>query len=130
MKYQLVLFHRIINWIEGCVTMGGSKKKSLGSQEKTSKETPDADEKTKKGEKKGPIKQKQKSVIVIEEPQGLKTLKNLKPITCQALARVMGVKISIANSFLRSLESKQIVRSIGGYSGHKIYELVSMETVQ
>lgn len=80
--------------------------------------------------KKGPFKQKQKSLIVIEEPQGLKTIKNMKPITCQALARLMGVKISVANSFLRSLESKGIVRSIGGYSGHRIYELGSMEAVQ
>ena len=111
------------------VTMGGAKKKSIGSQEKTSTETPSADEKTKKGEKKGPFKQKQKS-IVIEEPQGLKTIKNMKPITCQALARLMGVKISVANSFLRSLETKGIVRSIGGYSGHRIYELGSMEAVQ
>jgi small subunit ribosomal protein S25e len=109
--------------------MGGAKKKSIGSQEKTSTETPAAD-KTKKGEKKGPFKQKQKSLIVIEEPQGLKTIKNMKPITCQALARLMGVKISVANSFLRSLESKGIVRSIGGYSGHRIYELGSMEAVQ
>ena len=54
----------------------------------------------------------------------------MKPITCQALARLMGVKISVANSFLRSLESKGIVRSIGGYSGHRIYELGPMEAVQ
>lgn len=110
--------------------MGGAKKKSIRSQEKTSTETPTADEKTKKGEKKGPFKQKQKSLIVIEEPQGLKTIKNMKPITCQSLARLMGVKISVANSFLRSLETKGIVRSIGGYSGHRIYELESAETVQ
>ncbi|HEY7228195.1 MAG TPA: MarR family transcriptional regulator [Nitrososphaeraceae archaeon] len=130
MKNQLYLFHRIINWIDSGVTMGGAKKKSLGSSEKTSKETPSAEEKTKKGEKKGPIKQKQKSLIVIEEPQGLKTLKNMKPITSQALARLMAVKISVANSFLRSLESKGIVKSIGGYSGHRIYELGPAETVQ
>jgi small subunit ribosomal protein S25e len=110
--------------------MGGAKKRSIGSQEKTSKEGPDADDKIRKGEKKGPVKQKQKSSVVIEEPQGLKTLKNMKPITCQTLARLMGVKISIANSFLRSLESKGIVRSIGGYSGHRIYELGPTEAVQ
>jgi small subunit ribosomal protein S25e len=110
--------------------MGGAKKKSIGSQEKTSKDSPVADDKVKKGEKKGVFKQKQKSLIVIEEPQGLKTLKNMKPITSQALARSMGVKISVANSFLRSLESKGVVKSIGGYSGHRIYELGSMEAIQ
>jgi len=110
--------------------MGGAKKKSLGSQEKTSKDSPVADDKAKKGEKKGVFKQKQKSLIVIEESQGLKTLKNMKPITSQALARSMGVKISVANLFLRSVESKGVVRSIGGYSGHRIYELVSMDAIQ
>lgn len=110
--------------------MGGAKKKSLGSQEKTSKDSPVADDKAKQGEKKGVFKQKQKSLIVIEESQGLKTLKNMKPITSQALARSMGVKISVANLFLRSVESKGVVRSIGGYSGHRIYELVSMEAIQ
>jgi small subunit ribosomal protein S25e len=103
--------------------MGGAKKKAIGSQEKNTKETPAADEKAKKGEKKGPFKQKQKTVIAIEESQGLKTIKNMKPITSHSLARSMGVKISIANSFLRSLESKGMLKSIGGYSGHKIYEL-------
>ena len=109
--------------------MGGAKKKSIGSQEKT-KETSTADEKTKKGEKKGPIKQKQKSSIVIEEPQGLKTIKSMKPITSQGLARSMGVKISVANSFLRSLESKGVLRPVGGYSGHRIYELGSIEATE
>jgi len=121
-KISPYIFHRIIKWVNIDVPMGGAKKRSIGSQEKTSKDTPAADEKT-KGEKKGPIKQKQKSLIVIEEPQGLKTIQSMKPITSQGLARSMGVKISIANSFLRSLESKGILRPIGGYSGHRIYEL-------
>jgi small subunit ribosomal protein S25e len=108
--------------------MGGAKKKSVGNQEKTSKDSSGADEKGKKGEKKGPIK-KQKSSIVIEEPQGLKTIKSMKPITSHALARSMGVKISVANSFLRTLESKGIVRPIGGYSGHRIYELGPTEAI-
>ena len=43
--------------------MGGAKKKSIGNQEKTTKDTPAADDKTKKGEKKGPFKQKQKTLI-------------------------------------------------------------------
>lgn len=128
-KISPYIFHRIIKWVNIDVTMGGAKKRSIGSQEKTSKDTPAADEKT-KGEKKGPIKQKQKSLIVIEEPQGLKTIQSMKPITSQGLARSMGVKISVANSFLRSLESKGILRPIGGYSGHRIYELGPTEATQ
>ena len=109
--------------------MGGAKKKSIGNQEKTTKDTPAADDKTKKGEKKGPFKQKQ-TLIAIEEAQGLKTIKNMKPITSQSLARSMGVKISIANSFLRSLESKGVLKTIGGYSGHRIYELGPTDVTQ
>ena len=45
--------------------MGGAKKKSIGNQEKTSKDSPAAEEKGKKGDKKGPIK-KQRSSIVID----------------------------------------------------------------
>jgi small subunit ribosomal protein S25e len=108
--------------------MGGAKKKSIGNQEKTTKDTPAADDKTKKGEKKGPFKQK--TLIAIEEAQGLKTIKNMKPITSQSLARSMGVKISIANSFLRSLESKGVLKTIGGYSGHRIYELGPTDVTQ
>ncbi|HZA70918.1 MAG TPA: MarR family transcriptional regulator [Nitrososphaeraceae archaeon] len=121
---------RIIKWNNCGVTMGGAKKKSIGSQEKTTKDTPAADDKTKKGEKKGPIKQKQKTLIAIEESQGLKTIKSMKPITSQSLARSMGVKISIANSFLRSLESKGVLKPIGGYSGHRIYELGPTDVTQ
>jgi small subunit ribosomal protein S25e len=110
--------------------MGGAKKKSIGHQEKTTKDTPAADDKTKKGEKKGVFKQKQKTLIAIEEAQGLKTIKNMKPITSQSLARSMGVKISIANSFLRSLESKGVLKTIGGYSGHRIYELGPTDVTQ
>ena len=54
----------------------------------------------------------------------------MKPITSQSLARSMGVKISIANSFLRSLESKGVVKTIGGYSGHRIYELGPTDVTQ
>ena len=128
-KISPYIFHRIIKWVNIDVTMGGAKKRSIGSQEKTSKDTPAADEKM-KGEKKGPIKQKQKSLIVIEEPQGLKTIQSMKPITSQGLARSMGVKISVANSCLRSIESKGIIRPIGGYSGHRIYELGPTEATQ
>jgi small subunit ribosomal protein S25e len=48
----------------------------------------------------------------------------MKAITPQELARNAGVKISVANAFIKSLESKGIVKCVGGYSGHKVYQLV------
>jgi small subunit ribosomal protein S25e len=48
----------------------------------------------------------------------------MKAITIQSYARSAGVKISVANAFIKSAESKGIVRNAGGYSGHRVYELV------
>jgi small subunit ribosomal protein S25e len=46
----------------------------------------------------------------------------MKAVTAQALARTLAVKISVANSFLRSMEAKGLVKLAGGYSGHRVYQ--------
>jgi small subunit ribosomal protein S25e len=48
----------------------------------------------------------------------------MKAVTVQALARNLGVKISVANSFIRTMEAKGSVKVAGGYSGHRIYQTV------
>jgi small subunit ribosomal protein S25e len=48
----------------------------------------------------------------------------MKSITCQALARNVGVKISVANSFIKSLEERGVVKAVGGYSGHRVYQVI------
>jgi small subunit ribosomal protein S25e len=48
----------------------------------------------------------------------------MKAITIQGVARNVGVKISIANAFIKSLEAKGIVKAEGGYSGHKVYQMI------
>ena len=70
-------------------------------------------------------RQKQKLAVFVEEAQGRKTLQNMKAITTQGFARASGVKISVANSYIKSLESKGVITSIGGYSGHKVYRLIT-----
>jgi small subunit ribosomal protein S25e len=107
--------------------MGGAKKKPVGSSQKGASSGPAGEEKktdTKKGSAK-PV-QKHKLTVLIDEGQAMKSIRSLKPITSQALARANGVKISVANAFLRSLETKGVVKPIGGYSGHRLYELVSV----
>lgn len=102
--------------------MGGNKKKS--SQSNTSKPQEN------KGGKKEDVKktpasktqQKQKLSVLIEEAQGLKTLGSMKAITVHSFARTLGVKISVANNFLKNLENKNTIKVIGGYSGHRIYQ--------
>ncbi|HYX54916.1 MAG TPA: hypothetical protein VE548_13055 [Nitrososphaeraceae archaeon] len=108
--------------------MGGNKQKSTGSSDKVNNNAQGGDTKASKKEdsKKTGAKQqqRQKLSVLVEEPQGVKLLQTMKAITIQGFARSAGVKISVANSFIRSAESKGIVRNVGGYSGHRVYELV------
>ena len=104
--------------------MGGMKKKSMSSSGKASQNTSNDDKVKKMETKKSTSKtsQKQKLSVIVEESVGMKAIKGMKAITTQSLSRAIGVKISVANAFLRSLETKGMVRNIGGYSGHRIYE--------
>ncbi|HEU4823506.1 MAG TPA: hypothetical protein VFS97_08795, partial [Nitrososphaeraceae archaeon] len=68
--------------------------------------------------------QKQKLAVFVEESQGRKTLQSMKAITAQGFAKTAGVKISAANSFIKSLELKGVLISVGGYSGHRVYKLI------
>jgi small subunit ribosomal protein S25e len=106
--------------------MGTNKKKSDASSEKAVSNA--AGEKKKEGrenaskiEDKG--RQKQRLAVFVEEPQGKKTLQGMRAITAQGFARVAGIKVSVANNFIRSLESKGVLSSIGGYSGHRVYKM-------
>ncbi|RMF29213.1 MAG: MarR family transcriptional regulator [Candidatus Nitrosothermus koennekii] len=77
-----------------------------------------------KGGSESKKQEKAKLSVFLEEDIGMKTIANMKAITPQELARNAGVKISVANAFIKSLESKGIVKCVGGYSGHKVYQLV------
>ncbi|HEY0579920.1 MAG TPA: hypothetical protein VGC75_04365 [Candidatus Nitrosocosmicus sp.] len=106
--------------------MGGNKKKPTQSNASKSQD----DKNTKKEEIKksssSKAPQKQKLSVLIEENQGMKAIGSMKAITIHALARTLGVKISVANNFIKSLENKNIIKSVGGYSGHKIYHKIKL----
>jgi len=102
--------------------MGGTKNKSSGASPKSQDDgSQQAGVKKDKGGKGLP--QKAKITVVLNEEHAMKALAGLKAITPQELARKTGVKISIANAFIRSLESKGTIRYVVGYSGHKVYAL-------
>jgi small subunit ribosomal protein S25e len=119
--------------------MGGTKKKPLGSSDMrngtagTSGQSDSSDDsasnsgkKSKKDDaKKTGIQQqhRQKLSVIVEETSGRRALENMKAITIQGLARAVGVKISVANAFIKSLESKNVLRCVGGYSGHRVYQM-------
>jgi small subunit ribosomal protein S25e len=121
--------------------MGGVKKKSIGSSEKTASSAGPAaaDAKAqKKGDSKkgggggtgsasgggGKTQSKQKLSVLVEESHGKRALQNMKALTIQGFARAVGVKISVANAYIKSLEAKGIVKSTGGYSGHRVYQVI------
>ena len=100
---------------------GGSKDKSSDTKTKASgiKDTKKKKDKGEGGPKKAEI------VVIVNEQQALKIIQNSKVITVQDLARQTGVKISAANAFLKESTSKGIVKRVGGYAGHHLYQAVS-----
>lgn len=120
--------------------MGGVKKKPIGSSEKSASSAGPAaaDAKAqKKGDSKkggggtgsasgggGKTQSKQKLSVLVEESHGKRALQNMKALTIQGFARAVGVKISVANAYIKSLEAKGIVKSTGGYSGHRVYQVI------
>lgn len=104
--------------------MGGNKNKPAAKQDKGTITGPGGEIKpAAKDEKKKPA-QKQRLAVVLEEAQGIKAIQSMKAVTIQSVARAAGVKISVANSLIRALEAKGVVKKVGGYSGHRVYEKV------
>lgn len=109
--------------------MGGTKKKTLASMEKSQDDnasaSPGGDDKgKKKAEKsKGPGERKKVDVVL---PRGsdqevLKVLSPLKAITIYGAARSLSVNAAVAKMVLTSLESKGLVKRAGGFSGHYVW---------
>ncbi len=109
--------------------MGGSKNKSPAQKQKTQ-----IDESLKKSGDKKKDKMKGKSeegsfkaeiTVIVNEEHAMKFIKGAKVITVQELARQTGVKISAANAFLKKLLKEGVVKRVGGFSGHHIYQPMS-----
>ena len=99
-----------------------AKNKPTSSKDKSS-DSKKSKNKKEKGE--GGSLPKAEITVILKEEQAMKILKNSKVITVQELARQTGVKISAANAFLRQANQKSMVKIVGGYSGHRIYQPVS-----
>ena len=101
--------------------MGGAKKPTTAKKDKPGK---DKEKKSKKGKGEGGPR-KAEIVVQVNEQQAMKIIQNSKVVTVQDLARQTGVKISAANAFLKESANKGIVKRVGGYSGHHLYQVVS-----
>ncbi len=102
--------------------MGGSKNKSPAQKEKLQQHK---GAEQKKGKKSKGEDSKTEISVLINESQALKYIKSANAITAHDLAKNTSIKISTANSFLQKLLDKGIVKRIGGFSGHHVYQTVS-----
>ncbi len=105
--------------------MGGTKKVSPAKQDKAqnSKDGKDSKKSRKDRGESGP--RKAEITVMVNETEAIKIIKNSKVVTVHDLARQTGVKVSAANAFLIESTKKGLVKRIGGYSGHYIYQTVS-----
>ena len=103
--------------------MGGAKKPTAASRDKASGSR---DTKKKKDRGEGGPK-KAEITVIVNSKQAMKIIQNSKVITAQDLARQTGVKISASNAFLKESVSKCIVKQVGGYSGHYLYQMVPQQ---
>jgi small subunit ribosomal protein S25e len=114
--------------------MGGTKKKTLASMEKTQDDNANS---AAGGDDKGKTKKTEKTKVVGErkrvdvlppkmnDQELMKSLSSLKAITLYAAARSLSVNAAVAKTVLSSLESKGLVKRVGGFSGHYIWTTAS-----
>ncbi len=112
--------------------MGGVKKKSLASMEKT-QESQDAGQeqaapskgKKAKEQKAAPQQKRQLAFLPprMSEAEMVKALTPLKAITVYTASRALGVNASVATGVLRELEQKSMIHRAGGFSGHGVWAI-------
>jgi small subunit ribosomal protein S25e len=104
--------------------MGGVKRRSITSEEKAQARLAEEQAAKQKSEKKGGKLQKREeySERIKDEKAALSQIKSLKALTLYTVAKALGVTASAANQFLKTLESKDVVVKVGGFSGHYIYK--------
>ena len=101
--------------------MAGAKKSTT-----TNKPSGTKDSKKNKKDKGEGGSRKAEITVMVNEQQAMKIIQNSKVVTVQDLARQTGVKISAANAFLKESAAKGIVKKVGGYAGHHLYQVVSV----
>ncbi len=109
--------------------MGGVKKKSLASMEKSqdSQETAQGEVETKgkktKEQKSAPQQKRQLAFLPprLSDAELLKSLTPLRAITVYTASKALGVNASVASGVLKELEAKSMLKRTGGFSGHGVW---------
>ena len=111
--------------------MGGVKKKSLASMEKSQDSTETAQQeaapkgKKAKEQKAAPQQKRQLAFLPpkMSDVEMMKSLASLKAITVYSASRALGVNASVASMVLKDLESKSMLARAGGFSGHGVWSV-------
>jgi len=112
-------------------TMGGVKKKSLASMEKSQESTEAGGEqatpskgKKAKEQKAGPTQKRQLAFLPpkMSDAEMIKSLAPLKAITVYSASRALGVNASVASTLLKDLEARSVITRAGGFSGHGVWK--------
>jgi small subunit ribosomal protein S25e len=114
--------------------VGGVKKKSLASMEKTQESTGSGQEqaapskgKKAKEQKAAPQQKRQLAFLPpkMSDAELMKSLAPLKAITVYSASRALGVNASVASTLLKDLEAKAMLARAGGFSGHGVWSVKS-----
>ena len=112
--------------------MGGVKKKSLASMEKSQDSTEsgqeqEASSKGKKSKEQKAVPQQKRQLAFLppsmSDAEMMKTLAPLKAITVYTASRALGVNASVASALLKELEAKSMITRSGGFSGHGVWSV-------
>jgi small subunit ribosomal protein S25e len=113
--------------------LGGTKKKTLASMEKTQNEEDNTPQggatKTTKTKESKPVGERKRVEVLMpkmSDQEFVKSLGSQKAITIYSAARNLNVSASVAKAILSSLESKGLVAKVGGYSGHYVWAPASI----
>jgi len=111
--------------------LGGVKKKSLASMEKSQESTESGQEegaakgKKTKEQKAAPQQKRQLAFLPprMSDAEMMKSLAPLKAITVYSTSRALGVNASVASTLLRELEARSMITRVGGFSGHGVWHI-------
>ena len=65
------------------------------------------------------------AVQMTDDGQNIRALAPLRAITIYGAARILGIRASVASQLLCKLESKGLLKKVGGYSGRYVYSVIS-----
>jgi small subunit ribosomal protein S25e len=114
--------------------MGGTKKKTLASMEKTQNEDGETQQDGSKVKKTAtkeakPVGERKRAEVLmpkLSDQEFMKSLSSQKAITIYTAARGLNVSASTARMILGSLEAKGLLSKVGGFSGHYVWASASI----